>query len=460
MGSQMCRFDRRPPLRALWVCLVCFSSVAEAVAAQAHRTPRAGEAFTGSLFGKPLHVSERDRRKVSAISLGLLWIPDGPEERTVLPAGALFLWRNGRDDGGRLRAVLSGLYNDVRYNTGRRPFGRVEGVLTFENVTLPFDRSEYVEGRRIAEEELEWHSIRIGVGVGYRAALAPRHQDNAFEAALSYEPGVLLFRRGDETAQDFLVPGNAYEGRFHLRLRADALERNILELPHEGFAAGLDGLHGHRSGWRDWGGRLSGNQSRRAGRNWHAWSAYAIAARAVPFVPDERHRLLLSLYGGTGSHLDRFSAFRLGGGSNGGDWEVLAHPVLPGAAFEEFFSRRYGLAALEYRYEVLFFLYLQLRGSLAWVDRARFTPAGGIENHVDPMHSWTVSVTSGFLWDSSIEIGWSHNSGVLRQKSGRCEIRRRGFVLFLDETAVEIRTSIGRDRAGQPQLLIRVPGRA
>ena len=430
----ICRFGGKHCLRRGLFVLVCCGLLSGESSAQTHRTPRAGEAYTGSLFGRPLKISERDRRKVSAVSLGLQWIPDGPEDREAVPVGALFLWRNRREGGERVRAVLSGLYNEVRYHTSRWPLGGAEAVLAFENVTLPFARSEYVEGRRIASEELEWHSVRLGAGLGHRIPLAPGHQENALEVTLTYEPGVLLFEAGDETGRDFLVPRDAYEGRFHLSLRADALERNLLELPHQGFATGLDGSYGHRSGWRDWGGAVFGRQRAESGRNWYAWSAYAIAAGAVPFVADERHRLLFSMYGGAGAHLDRFSAFRLGGGSNAGDWEALAHAVLPGAAFEEFFTRRYGIANLEYRSEALFFLYLQLRGSLAWVERPRWTAGGSIAKRTDPMHSLTAAVSSGFLWDSSLEFAYSYNFGLRRQQNGAAS--SGGSALFLSWTKV------------------------
>src|SRR6185369_5353591 len=119
-----------------------------------------------------------------------------------------------------------------------------EAVVTFENLTPPFTRSEYVEGERVASEDLKWGSVRAGAGIGYRHGLAPGHQDNAFEAAITYEPGYLFFSRGDDTAKAFLPPPNTYEGRAHLRLRADAFERNILELPHRGWSAGLDAWAG------------------------------------------------------------------------------------------------------------------------------------------------------------------------------------------------------------------------
>ncbi len=386
--------------------------------AQSERTPRAGEAYTGTLFGEPVAVPARDRTTLTEISLAVQWIPDGPQKRVLVPEGGLFLWRNRDGGDSRVRAVLLGIANDVRYDR-RIVAGSVwEVVGTFENVTLPFARSEYIESERIASEELKRSFVRAGFGFGYRRALAPGHQDNFLEAALTYEPGYLFFGRGGDTASSFLLPRDTYEGRFHLRLRADAFDRNILELPHRGWAAGLDAWAVRRARWEDWGGSVFGIQRGEESRGWQAVAAYAAAAVGVPGVPGERHTLLASAYGGTGHDLDRFSAFRLGGGSNAGDFETLSEPVLPAAAFEEFFPSHYAIANLEYRYQALFFLYLQVRGSLAWLDRPRFSPEGSVQNRTDSLRSVTAGLTSGLPWDSSLEISYSYNFGILRQRNG------------------------------------------
>ncbi len=410
-------------IRILLYAFFIISGLYGTVYADTYRTPHAGEDYTTTLFGTPVEVSSRDRNSVSAINLGLYWIPDGPEEQELLPFGALFLWRNWKDGKERFRGVFSGIYNEVRYNTTPSLLKGAEAVFTFDNITIPFDRSEYVEGIRIAKEELEWYQVKFGMGLGYRIPLAPWHQDNALEVALTYEPGILLFRRGDEADPAFVVPKDTYEGRIHFRLRVDALERNLLELPHRGFAGGLDSLYGHRDKWEDWGGPLFGIQ--RGGsysyRDWFATSIYGIAVSGLPFIQNERHRLITSVYSGIGKDLDRFSAFRLSGGSNNGDWETLSRPILPGAAFDEFFTKKYGILNFEYRYEALAFLYLHLKGTLAWVDRPRFKDDDTVINRTEPMHSITASVTSGFLWDSQIEIGYTHNFGILRERDGRSE---------------------------------------
>jgi hypothetical protein len=402
--------------RAFLLCLLGCCSLPWPAAAQEDRTPRAGEAFTGTLFGKPLNVQARDRTRVTELWAALQWIPSGPEDRTLVPQGALVLWRNRNGGEERFRAVLLGLYDDIRWN--RKLSGTLESVLTFENTTLPWARSEYVEGRRIASEELEWSFVRAGVGLGTRFPIAPLLQDSAIEAALTYEPGVLFFRRGSDTLDSFQLPSDAYEGRVHGRLRADAFERNLLELTHRGFGAGLDALWAHRAGWQDWGGGPTGPHPADGTRSWSAISGYALAALPVPFVNSERHRLLVSAYAGAGSNLDRFSALRLSGGSNAGDFESLSQPILPAAAFDGVSTRGYGILNLEYRFEALFFLFLHARGTLARADRVRFDSQGGFANRTDWLNGFTVGLTSGFLWSSTIELFFSRNFGLESESGG------------------------------------------
>ncbi len=405
-------------MRAGWAFLLCLLGclLPRSAAGQEDRTPRAGEAFTGTLFGKPVNVQARDRTRVTELWAALQWIPDGPENRTLVPQGALVLWRNRNGGKERFRAVLLGIYDDVRWN--RELSGTLESVLTFENTTLPWARSEYVEGRRIASEELEWSVVRAGVGFGTRFTIAPSLQDNAIEAALTYEPGVLFFGRGSDTLGSFRPPSDAYEGRVHGRLRADAFERNLLELTHSGFGAGLDAFWAHRAGWQDWGGGPSGPQAAAGTRSWSAISGYALAALPVPFVNSERHRLLVSAYAGAGSNLDRFSALRLSGGSNAGDFESLSQPILPAAAFDEVATRGYGILNLEYRFEALFFLFLHARATLARADRVRFDEQGGFVSRTDWLNAATVGLTSGFLWSSTIELFFSRNFGLEKESGG------------------------------------------
>ena len=398
------------------ICLLLSVAPLSAADSPPYRTPRAGEEYTTLLWGQPVTAPPRNRNKVTALNLGGMWIVDGPKDYELLPFGAFYLWRNKDEGRERLRAVLAGLYNEVRYN--RRPewLGKTEYVLTLDSLTVPTARQEFVEGKRIDAEELEWYRIHLGLGLGWRAPLKPGHQDNAVEAALTYEPGLLLFDKGSDTAASFRVPQDTYEGRLHVRLRADALERNIMELPHVGWAAGADGWYGHRARWRDWGGGpVFGPQDGAEHRDWLAARFHVLAACGLPLADAERHRLLSSLYGGIGKDLDRFSAFRLGGEPSGGETEALSRPTIAGAIFDEFYSRSYLIANLEYRYELLFFTYLHLRGQLAWLDRPRFDSKGQAEWQMDTLSSLGVAITCGAPWKSQLEIGYSYNFGLLRE---------------------------------------------
>ena len=397
---------------ALFGCL-CGQTLAEE-----HRTPRAGEAFTGSVFGHQVEVPARDRTKTTALDLGVVWLPDGPDRKRINPFGTVFLWRNWNDGKQRLRAIVLGLYDNVRFDF-LPTSGPFETVVTLENTTIPFDRSEYVEGVRIRSEEMKWYQARVGAGVGFRVPISPGNQENALEAALSYEPGYLSFERGKHADPGFIVPRDTYEGRIHFRFRADALERNPIELPHKGVAVGLDAVHARRDRWKDWGGPDLGFEDGRRGKEWNAVSFYAVAALPVPFVRSERHRVVTSVYAGETADADRFSAFRLGGGPTTADWEALSRPTLHGTALEELSSSRYGILNVEYRYELLFFAYLHLRGTLAQVDRLRFAEGGGTVHRVEPMNALSVGLTTGLPGHSLLELGYAYNFGILRQRDGR-----------------------------------------
>jgi len=392
-----------------------------------YRTPRAGETVTGTLFGKTISAPERDRRRITYLNIGGVFVPGGPEEKTASPMGGLYLWRVPEGDASRLRAIVAGISNEVRWDGALPGAKGFSLVLSLDSLTLPWARSEYAEGARLAAGELKWSQARAGTGIAWRTGLAPGACDNGLDAALTYEPGGLWFSRGSDTTPGYAVPVHTYEGRLHLRLRADALERNLLEMPHRGFAAGLDGVAGWRSRWEPWGLPAALESG---GRSWQAVSAFAFAAFAPAPGLSERHRLIASVHAGTGPNLDRFSAFRLGGGSTWGDFETLSRIVLPGAGVDELFSSRYAIVDVEYRYEALFFLYLQLKGTLAWADR-NVTADGGTAMRNGSFPALTAGVTSGLPWDLALELSASWNFGLERVKDGRVEKGSLGLLVSL-----------------------------
>lgn len=395
--------------------------------AEETRTPLAGEAFQTELFGIPVEVPARDRRHVTALNFGLQWIPHGPNQLEVLPFGALFVWRN--DETRRFRGTFSGIFNELQYNVGSPRWNGWEMVFTFSNFTLPSGRSEDIEGQRIRDVEIQWNSVFAGFGVGYRKSLPPGHQDNALELSLTYEPGYRWFNRTKHTSPQFIVPSDTYEGRGHLRLRADMLDRNVMELPHRGVSLGGDGLYGHRAHWQPWGGVIFDQPNVQREKDYLVVSVYVVAAAGVPFVNSERHRLVWSAYGGLGKDLDRFSAFRLPGRPIGYEWEALSRPMLPGVAFTELFPRRYAITDLTYRYQALFMLYPYVRGTYALVERPRFTDGGAVAMRTESLPALGGGVVSSAPWNSQIELSYSYNFGVFR--SSDSGPRRGGHDMFI-----------------------------
>jgi hypothetical protein len=400
--------------------LLCCMIGGFALAEEPYHAPLAGVGFTTTVFGHEAVVPARDRTNLTAINLGIYGIPDYPGEK-VAGFGAIYLWRNLDDGKTRFRGIMNGVYNDVRYAATPAFLGGAEMVLTFNNFTVPVAQSEYVEGIEI-DDPLYWYQAQLGAGLGYATNIAPGHQDNIAEVSLTYEPGFLVFRSAANSVPGFSVPRNVYEGRVHLRMRADAMTRNVMELAHRGLSGGMDVVYGNRPGWENWGGTpafgISGGASH---RNWLTASAYAVAAGGVPFVQDEHHRLIARLHAGVGSHVDRFSGLRVSGGPGGDEAESLSRPLLEGAAFNEYFTDAYAISNLEYRYEVLFFLYLHFRGDVAFVDRYRFTTpstTGPASYEFDMIPSVTTGLTTGFIWNSELEVYYTHNFGILRDING------------------------------------------
>jgi hypothetical protein len=380
--------------------------------AEDYRTPLAGEELHAELFGLQIDFPERDRRHVTAVNFGVQWIPHGPIQLEVLPFGALFVWHNW--DTQRFRGIFSGVVNDVQYNIGPRSWNGWEAVFAFNNYIAPFGRSEYVEGQRIQDVEIQWNYVYAGLGIGYRKVLPPGHQDNALEISLTYEPGYRWFQRSKHTAPGFILPGDTYEGRVHFRVRADALDRNLMELPHRGFAFGGDLLYGHRAHWQNWGGVAFDAPAVQQERNYLAGSVYAVAAGRVPFVASERHRLVATASGGIGKDLDRFSAVRLPGRPIGYEWGALSLPMMPGVAFTELFPRRYGIIDLTYRYEALFFLYPYIRGTYGLVERPRFAETGRIKMQTESLPAVGGGIVCGAPWNSQVELNYRYNFGIFR----------------------------------------------
>jgi hypothetical protein len=391
-----------------------------------YRTPRAGEGFRTEVFGRDVKVDARDRRSTSAWDLGAaLWYPE-PEGRFALPFAALYFWR--RYEERFLRATISGLYNDVVYAQSLANDSPFEVVLGFENNTVPTESSERIDGERFEDEELLWGSVRGAVGLGWRRQITPGFRDldvleyvnpqapdNMISVSATVEPKYLFFGGGHNSNPFFQQPQDTFELQGRLAMRWDAMERNLLDLSHEGYALGFDGILGWRSNWEDWGVLRShdADHSRRP----RLLQSYVVAASGIPGLESDRHRLIGSIHGGWGERLDRFSAPRLGGGPGGNEFLSLARPNLPGATISEFYPDHYAVGIAEYRYEVFFFTYVGVRGSLGWLDRDRLVyddDEGPIRRQNDVMSSVGGRLTTGFFFKTRLQLDYNYNFDLIR----------------------------------------------
>ncbi|HET9960687.1 MAG TPA: hypothetical protein VFQ34_00010 [Nitrospiraceae bacterium] len=402
-------------VRLCVICVLCLW--APSALAEEEPTAEAGKEFRTTLFGEEIYVPPRDRRSVTAANFGIMWIPNGPSQMEALPFGALYVWRNWDNDNRRFRGTFSGVVNDIDYSNGLRAFPNWSFVFTLDNFILPMGRSEYVEGQRMRTTELEWNYIFAGFGLSYRFPFVPFEQDSALNVSLTYEPGYRWFKGTGHTSSAYRVPKDTYEGRIHGRIRWDALVRNLMELPHQGFSIGGDIIHGHRAKWDAWGGDVFDTPDFKKEQTYLSASAYAVFANGLPGIESEKHRLVTSLYGGIGKDLDRFSAFRLPGRPTGFEWEAISLPTMPGVAFNELFPRRYAIASITYRYEALFFLYPYVTATYGLVERPRFT-TNGIKNVTDSLPALGGGIVTGGPWKSQIELNYSYNFGIFRDPGG------------------------------------------
>lgn len=398
-----------------------------------YRTPRAGEGFRTEVFGRPVAVAPRDRRSTSAWDLGAMaWLP-APEGRALLPFGALYFWRRA-DEQHFFRGTVAVIDNDLVYAHALASGSPFELVLGLESRTEPTASSERVDGERIDAEQTLYGRVQGEVGLGYRRQLEPgfgglvfrdgvdpQAPDNMFSLSLTAEPQYLYFADGKDSDPRFVAPQDTFALDGRLAMRWDALERNLLDLAHHGMAVGFDGTWGWRANWEDWG--IDAARRAGRGRSPKLLQGYGVVAAGVPGVETERHRLLGSLHAGIGEDLDRFSAPRIGGGPGGHEFLSLARPILPGASVSEFHPHRYAVAIAEYRYELFFFGYVGARGSLGFLDRERLGGDGRIRQENDVLHSVGTTLTTGFLFETRLQVDYNYNFDVIRErKRGANEI--------------------------------------
>ncbi|HKZ17518.1 MAG TPA: hypothetical protein VJ161_08675, partial [Geobacteraceae bacterium] len=88
----------------------------------------------------------------------------------------------------------------------------------------------------------------------------------------------------------------------------------------------------------------------------------------------------------------------------------------PGALYNSFPVTDYAIATLEYRLELLFFMYLHLRGTFAWgANRPDFSD-GGLNLRLSGTdgEAFSVGLTSAFFKDSQLYLEYAYDTKLLR----------------------------------------------
>jgi len=200
-----------------------------------------------------------------------------------------------------------------------------------------------------------------------------------------------------------------------LRGRYDGMRRNLLELPHSGMAAGFDLDYMHRDKWADFGTIPDAVFTRANTQDYLQFNGYLMAVVGIPGL-SEKNQLLFSLHGGITPQksADRFNAITIGGGPLPGESDDLSRPDYPGTMFNQVLVADYALLALQYWRELASFLYLHLRETLIWADRAAVTDANRFYFKNSTGAATTIGLDSGFFWNSSLYLGYSWDSSFIR----------------------------------------------
>lgn len=273
-----------------------------------YHTPLAGEPYRATLLGHDVDIPARDRDNVLAFTAGGSFFTPQVGDEWGFPFAAFYV--KHRWDDSRIRAIVSLFVNeaDLAVNSGK-----FELLGHLDNDTVPFPMAEIVNGHEFKPSSIEWGTVSAWLGAGYRKPVPPYQSDNDFRLQLFAEGGYLYSKRTGDTGSTVQLPPDTPLYGFRLRARYDSFRRNIMELPHEGWAWGADLEYVRRVRWGD--ANYGGTEFlRKDTQDYAKVAGYAMVATGIPGL-SERHRLLFSLYGGDAMYnaLDRFSAFRIGG---------------------------------------------------------------------------------------------------------------------------------------------------
>ena len=293
-------------------------------------TPLAGKPYQTVFWGHDVKIPARNRDDVRALTLGVTGYAPHSGGDTVLPIAALY-WRKEWDSWWT-RNVIGLFVNELDLAKG---YGRFQLLGHLENNTIPTADCNVKDGNEVKASSVIWGTASGWLGMGYRVPVAPWQTDNDLRLQLFYHAGYFYDKRTHDTGDSVRLPPNTFQHGLRVRARYDGLLRNIMELPHQGVAWGGDLELTRRDNWSDstFGGLVF---SRSDTRDYLKFSGYVIAASAIPGLSD-RHRFIGYLHGGVSpmGKLDRFSAFRIGGGPFPNESDDLYRLPYPGGAGQQ-----------------------------------------------------------------------------------------------------------------------------
>ena len=374
-----------------------------------YHTPLAGEPLHLEFMGRSIDIPARERGNVNSLELGgTLYLPDHTDT-SVIPLFALYIKRTWERT--RLRLVASGIDNEV---DGARSFGNFEFLGRFENYTNPFSEKGFLDNEDVIQSSVKWGTLSGFLGAGLRYPVFPYQVDNDLRLQLFGRVGYLYSKHTSDTGPNVTLPPSTALYGVKLRGRYDGIRRNLMELPHEGTAAGFDLDFVHREHWADYGNPFVRFKKENF-QDYYMLSGYVLGAFGIPGL-SEKNRVLASVHGGMidEKSADLYNAFRLDGGPFADEADDVHRPNYPGALEFHTIVSRYVMTNLEYRRELLPFLYLQLRGTFIWADRSTVIRVNQIGFKSDNGQAASIAVTSGFFWKSQLYIEYAWDTGFLR----------------------------------------------
>lgn len=383
--------------------------------AAAHRTALAGEPLRLVFMGRALDIPAMDRSSVNAITLGGAFYTPKQGETSATPIGALFINRVREEY--RTRNVISGFVNDLEYD---RSFGNIELVARLENNNILGGQREVVNNREVKSSDAVWGTVIVSVGPGLRYKVAPFQTDNDLRLQLLGKVGYFYTDRTNDTGPNLVLPPNTMLYGAKLRGRYDGMRRNLMELPHTGLAAGFDLDYMYRATWANFGTIPEAVFTKDDTRDYLQFNGYLMGVTGIPGL-SEKNKLFLKIHGGVTNQksADRYNAITIGGGPLPGETGDLCRADYPGTMFNQVLVSNYAMLALEYRRELAPFIYLHLRETFIWADRAAVTDTNRFLFKSSTGAATTIGLDTGFFWDSALYLGYSWDSGFIRNgKSG------------------------------------------